>query len=102
MQDKINEQEIELQRLKGMKSILDVSWHTLTRLSVADLEKAHAAKRVLEQQAAMAHAGGTALEDVIVKPRGSPGDPGFSLIHVMELQDDKLSYLAIQVCNGVC
>ena len=55
MQDKINEQEIELQCLKGMKSILDVSWHTLTRLSVVDLKKAHAAKRVLEQQAAMAH-----------------------------------------------
>ena len=49
MQDKINEQEIELQRLKGMKSILDVSWHTLTRLSVVDLKKAHAAKRVLKQ-----------------------------------------------------
>ena len=102
MQDKINEQEIELQRLKGMRSIRDVSWRTLTRLSIADLEKAHAAKRVLEQRAAMARAGGTALEDIIVKPKGSPGDPGFSLIHVMELQDDKLSYLAIQVCNGVC
>ncbi|KIM66789.1 hypothetical protein SCLCIDRAFT_82983, partial [Scleroderma citrinum Foug A] len=35
----------------------------------------------------------------IEKPKGSPGDPGFSLINVMELQDDKLSYLAIQVCN---
>ena len=50
----------------------------------------------------MACAGGTALEDIIVKPKGSPGDPGFSLIHVMELQDNKLSYLAIQVCNDVC
>ncbi|KIM59028.1 hypothetical protein SCLCIDRAFT_78527, partial [Scleroderma citrinum Foug A] len=35
----------------------------------------------------------------VEKPKGSPGDPDFSLINVMELQDDKLSYLAIQVCN---
>ena len=50
MQDKINEQEIELQHLKGMRSILDALWHsTLTRLFVVDLERAHAAKKVLEQ-----------------------------------------------------
>ena len=75
---------------------------TLTRLFVVDLERAHAAKKVLEQRVATAHATGGMAENTIEKPKGSPGDPDFSLINVMELQDDKLSYLAIQVCNEVC
>ncbi|KIM58944.1 hypothetical protein SCLCIDRAFT_27650 [Scleroderma citrinum Foug A] len=76
LQNRVNEQEAELQWLK------------------ADLDKALAAKRDMECHVAISSVGKNE-QDTIDKPKGSAGN-GFALIDEMELQDKRQTYLNIQ------
>ncbi|KAF8834097.1 hypothetical protein BDN67DRAFT_1016865 [Paxillus ammoniavirescens] len=76
LQDKVNEQEKELERFK------------------AQLAQEVAARKEAEQRVA---AGALSRStDQVEKPAGTAGEKGFSLIAEMMLEDEKEHYLAIQ------
>ena len=97
LQNRVNEQEAELQWLKGMRShwnamftcLIIHSWSWQGPCS----QTWYGASRCNQQC-------GKNEQDTIDKPKGSAGN-GFVLINKMELQDKRQTYLNIQVCVNI-